>query len=364
MRVLVAPDKFAGTLTAAEAAAAMGRGWRVTRPDDAVDLAPMADGGPGFLGVLRSALGGHVLRVGSTGPLGRPLVADVLVVSEAQVSTAYVEAASVCGLPAATQSRRPMEASTEGLVAVLRAAADAVGRAGPDVEVRRVVVGVGGTASTDGGRPVVEALTTGWPTGVDLVAAVDVGCPLLGPSGAARTFGPQKGATPAEVERLEERLANWAATTGADPCVPGVGAGGGLGFGLALLGARLQRGAAVVAAAVHLRERVGAADLVLTGEGRLDETTWAGKVVAEVASTARDHQTPCWALVGQCTLDDLDAAGHGLSRVWSLSEQVGPGPATAEPLGSLSTLASRAGASWLNRPSWPSHDPDHQAPRE
>ena len=345
MRVLVAPDKFAGTLTAPQAADSIGRGWSEVRPDDVVDLAAMADGGPGFLEVLRAALGGHVVLLDTTGPLGQPVVARLLVVRDDLATTAYVEAAQVCGLPLAPQPCRPLEASTSGLVAVLQAAADAVGRAGPDVEVRRVVVGVGGTSSTDGGRPVAEALATGWPPGVELVAAVDVGIPLLGPSGAARTFGPQKGATPADVERLEERLDDWAATTGADPSVPGVGAGGGLGFGLVLLGARLQGGAEVVAEAVRLRERVGAADLVLTGEGRLDETTWAGKVVAEVAGAARDQQTTCWALVGERTVDD-DAAGHGVSRVWSLSDEVGPGPARGEAAGSLTTMAARAAASW------------------
>ena len=334
MRVVVAPDKFAGTLSAAEAGAAIDAGWRSVRPRDEIDVVPMSDGGPGFLAVLEAALAAERVPVATTGPFGVPVVASLLVVRTADGVTAYAEAAEVCGLHLAAEPRRPLEASTAGLAAVLRAAVE--------LGARRVVVGVGGTASTDGGRPVVDALAGSWPRAVELVVAVDVDRPLLGAGGSARSFAAQKGATAAEVEQLEARLTAWAAETGVDPTQPGVGAGGGLGFGLAALGGQLEPGARVVAAAVDLPARLAAADLVITGEGRLDTSSWSGKVVGWVGQAASDAGRPCWALVGESAVTAAQAAAHGVSAVFSLRTLVGPERARAEAVKSLAGAASLA----------------------
>ena len=334
MRVVVAPDKFAGTLTAAEAASAIERGWRSERPQDEIDVVPMSDGGPGFVAVLDAVLTAETVAVATTGPHDGPVVASLLVARAGDGVTVYVEAAQVCGLAIAAQPSRPLEATTAGLPAVLRAAL-AIG-------AHRVVVGVGGTASTDGGRPVVEQLAGHWPSSVELVAAVDVDGPLLGPRGAARSFAAQKGATATEVGLLEARLAAWAAEAEVDPTVPGAGAGGGLGFGLSVLGARLESGASVVAAAVGLPNRVAAADLVITGEGRLDATSWSGKVVGWVAGAASTTGRPCLALVGESSVTVGQAAAHGVSSVWSVSDLVGPELARLEASTSLMLAAARA----------------------
>ena len=187
------------------------------------------------------------------GPLGDPTPATWLLVD----GVAYIEAAQACGLALLPgRERRPLDATTQGVGELLRAALDA----GPT----RVVVGVGGTASTDGGAGMIETLGMRWPPGVDLILASDVDSPLLGAYGAARTFGPQKGASDAEIDVLEGRLAAWARETGGDPAAAGAGAGGGLGFGLMLLGANRVAGSAVVIDAVRLGERVA------TGRSRRD----------------------------------------------------------------------------------------------
>ena len=169
MRVLIAPDKFAGTLSAVEAAAAIAAGWSGQAPSDELALVPLSDGGPGFVDVLYAALGGSLRLSTVPGPLGEPTPATWLLAD----GVAYIEAAQACGLalsPAA--ERRPLDASTHGVGVLLRAALDA--------GASRVVVGVGGTASTDGGAGLVEAFGMRWPAGVELVLASDVDSPLLG----------------------------------------------------------------------------------------------------------------------------------------------------------------------------------------
>lgn len=337
MRVLVAPDKFAGTLTAVAAAEAVARGWSSAAPDDVLDLAPMADGGPGFLACLAARLPGDLLRVETCGPLGQQVSAEVLVVETPAGRRGYVEAAQVVGL-AVSDQRDPWRASTAGLAPVL-AAATAAGAA-------EVVVGVGGTASTDGGRGLVEAIGR-WPQAVGLVAAVDVDAPLLGPTGAAQGFGPQKGATPDQVEQLEARLASWAADRDGDPAQPGAGAGGGLGFGLQTLGARTVRGADVVAEAVDLRARIRVADVVVTGEGRLDWSSLHGKVVGTVARLCREADRSCLALVGQVRLGERELRGAGLVEAASLVDLLGSTDAAmADAPQGLSALAAEVAARW------------------
>lgn len=337
MRVVVAPDKFAGTLTTVEAGDAILAGWRDAVPSAEVTVKPMADGGPGFIAVLAGAHGVHPLEVAAPGPHGDPVIAQLLLVD----GVAYVEAAQVCGLHLAPEPRRALDASTAGLVPLLEAAlADGA---------RRVVVGVGGTASTDGGRPVAEALERRWPPSVELVVATDVENPLLGPAGAARSFAPQKGASDAETEALERRLAGWASGSTVDPSTPGAGAGGGLAYGLMRLGARRVSGAALVGAAQGLSAAVAASDLVVTGEGRLDFSSLRGKVVAEVARTAQAAARPCLVLVGSSHVGRREAAATGIDEIHSLVELVDLEPALADASGSLRQLSRVVAGQWVRR---------------
>lgn len=337
MRVVVAPDKFAGTLTALEAAEAVQAGWHDVAASDEVVLAPMADGGPGFLAALAAARRTPSQVVPVTGPHGEPASAQLLVVEDA-VRCAYVEAAQVCGLHLAPYPRRPLAASTAGVVPLLEAALSS--------GASRIVVGVGGTASTDGGRPVAEAFAGRWPPGVELVVATDVESPLLGPAGAARSFAPQKGASDPEVEALERRLAAWASSGSVDPSTPGAGAGGGLAYGLLRIGGRRVSGAALVAEAVGLPALVHASDLVITGEGRLDFSSLRGKVVAEVARTAQAAARPCVALVGSCQVGRREAAAAGLDEIHALDERFGPERAVEQAADSLRTLARAVAGAW------------------
>ena len=341
MRVLVAPDCFTGTLTAAEAAAAIGEGWSRTDPTGSVELAPLSDGGPGFVDVLGSAVAAQLVLAQVSGPLGEPVEAGLLL---AEDGTAYIEAAQACGLalvPAGHSSA--LEASTEGVGDLLRCALDhgAV----------RVVVGVGGTASTDGGRGALERFGAGpWPAGVALTVATDVDNPLLGGNGAAAVFGPQKGADRATVAVLAERLATWAAATGGPADAPGAGAGGGLGYGLMLLGGRRVSGAQTVIDAVGLERRARGVDLLLTGEGAFDATSLRGKVPRAVAWVAQRTGRPCVVLAGRVLVGRREFAAAGIDAAYSIEEVAGSVQAArARPGPGLADLAERVARSWVPR---------------
>jgi glycerate 2-kinase len=338
VRVLVAPDKFAGSLTAVEAAAALARGWRRAAPGALVDEAALSDGGPGFVDVVHAALGGRLVAVVVRGPLGVRVTATVLVHDAAGGRTAYVESAQACGLALVEPSPlTATDAGTSGVGELLMAALRQ--------DVERVVVGVGGTASTDGGRGCVELLAAdGWPEAVELLVATDVTAPLLGPTGAARVFAAQKGADPETVDALEERLRRWAvtsATAGVDAETPGAGAGGGLGYGLLVLGGRVVAGADTVIDAMGLRVRVAAADVVVTGEGQLDASSLLGKAPTRVAAVARDAGRPCLLLAGDSRLSPADLAGTGIVAVHTLVEAYGRAEALAHPADRLADLAER-----------------------
>ncbi len=346
MHVLVAPDKFAGSLTAVQAAGAITNGWSRVRPDAVVDQVPLSDGGPGFVTVLHVALGGQLVPVTAHGPLGAAVLAQVLVVESGLGRTAYVESAQACGLALVEPTpETALAATTVGVADLLRVALA--------LDVRRVVVGVGGTASTDGGRGCVEALggVRGWPPDVELVVASDVTAPLLGPAGAAPVFGPQKGADEATVGRLERRLERWAAAAGGPPDATGAGAGGGLGYGLLLLGARVVPGLSTVIDAVGLDDRIATCDLVVTAEGRLDATSLLGKVPGGVAQRARSLGRPCFVLAGQSTLDPEDLDGSGIVGVRTLAEAYGLAAALADPAERLSELAATLAGSLGATPS-------------
>ncbi|MBV9353670.1 MAG: glycerate kinase, partial [Mycobacterium sp.] len=273
MRVLIAPDSYGESLTAVEAAAAIAAGWNRARPGDHVTIAPQSDGGPGFVAVLAARLGGlHRLRV--CGPLDAAV--DAQWVFDPASATAYLECAQACGLHllgGPPTPRTALSAHSRGVGQLMLAAL----RAG----ARRIVLGLGGSASTDGGRGLVDELggldaARRRLAGVELIAACDVEHPLLGAWGAARVFGPQKGADPATVAALERRLGEWARELDAAAGRPvsaesGAGAAGGIGAALLALGGRRESGAAVIAEHTDLAHDMAAANLVVTGEGKLDD---------------------------------------------------------------------------------------------
>ena len=324
LRVLIAPDCYGDSLTAVQAAEAIADGWRQARPDDELTLAPQSDGGPGFVDVLVGRLGERrTLRV--SGPLTAEVAAE-WVFDDADPRTAYIECAQACGLallggPPTVQTA--LAAHSRG-VGQLIAAAVAAG-------ARRIVVGLGGSACTDGGADMIEALggmdaARALLADVELIAATDVEHPLLGPMGAARVFGPQKGADPETVVVLERRLTEWAAELDAAAGrpisdEPGAGAAGGLGAALLALGGRRESGATIIAEHTHLADDVAAAELVITGEGRFDDQSLHGKVVSALAAEARG--TPVLVLAGQVTLTESALRDAGISAAHAIADHAG-----------------------------------------
>jgi len=284
MRVVIAPDKLRGTYTADEAAAALARGWRAVRPgDDLVEL-PLADGGEGTAAAILGARGGEWREAHVHDALGRPCTARFARLID---GSAALDVAEACGAGrVADRPRDPIGASSRGAGELIRAAIED--------GALRVVIGVGGTASTDGGVGLRDGLGA-VPGDVELVAALDVQNPLVGPAGAAVVFGPQKGASAAQVAELDERLRSLHLPT-ADR--PGAGAGGGIGGMLMQLGARSVSGAALVTEEVGLVHALGSAGLCITAEGRIDRQTLSGKIVGHVADLCRASGVQCIAVGG------------------------------------------------------------------
>jgi glycerate kinase len=302
--ILVAPDSFKGTFTATEVAAAVGEGLREAgRP---VDLCPVADGGEGTLEALRPAFGGELRSVPVHGPLGRPLRASFLLSEDGR--TAIVETASASGLHLLPRrGRDPFAASTVG-TGELIAAAVAAG-------ARTVLLGVGGSATTDGGAGAIDAIERGGGLGdAKLVILCDVRTPF---EDAARVFGPQKGADADAVKRLTARLNRQARRMPRDPRgVELTGGAGGLSGGLwATFGAELVGGAAFVLDAVEFDRRMRDARAVITGEGRLDQQSLVGKLVSEIATRARQRGVPCDAVCGVRALDAMGARMLDLEHI-------------------------------------------------
>ncbi|MGU3502856.1 glycerate kinase family protein [Mycobacterium sp. C31M] len=343
LAVLIAPDCFGDTLTAVQAAEAIAAGWKAVRGGDSVTLAPQSDGGPGFVEVLASRLGG-LQAVTVHGPLGSWVDAHWV----RHGDTAYIECAQACGLTLLGRAPDPetaVTADTRG-VGELIAAAVAAG-------ARHIVVGLGGSATTDGGRGLIDALgglesARATLADVELIAASDVEHPLLGPMGAAAVFGPQKGADPATVALLEQRLTEWAAELG--PGIAereGAGAAGGLGAALLALGGRREPGAAVIAEHTRLTDDVAAADLIITGEGRFDDQSLHGKVVSALAGGARTRGTRVVVLAGQVTLEPAALADAGISAAYSVTDFAGSVQlAMDDAANQLTGLATRTAADW------------------
>ncbi len=322
MRVLIAPDCFGGTLTAREAADAIATGWREAKPDDDVTERPLADGGPGFVDVLHAALGGDIRYISVTGPLGEPVEARWLSVPTDGRRVAYIESAEACGLhliPAELRPETCETATTRGVGELIAAAAD-------DNDV--ITVGLGGSGTTDGGAGMLAALSepaskTGRAlTDISLIAASDVENPLLGPHGAARTFSPQKGASPEAVERLEAKLAAMDVLTSVSD-VPGAGAAGGLGAALLSLGATVKSGAGLVRELTGLDAALDNADVVVTGEGSFDWQSLRGKLITAVVGGAAERGIPCVAIAGQVSVGRREMGAAGVQEAYSVSAHVG-----------------------------------------
>lgn len=304
--VLVAPDSFKGTLTAQQVAAAIGRGLvRAGLPDP--DLAPVADGGEGTMEVLLGRLGGEVVTVAASDPLGREVAAGLALLGDGR--TALVEVAAASGLALVAPEERDAEAASSAGTGQLIAAAVATGAA-------HVLVAAGGSATTDGGRGAIEAIADAGGLGR---ARITVLCDVRTPfEQAASVFGPQKGADGAAVARLERRLAAF----GLPREVPMTGAAGGLAGGLwATFGAELVAGAPFVLDALDFDRRMLASRAVIVGEGRLDATSLQGKIAAEIATRARQHGVPAHAIVGSCAIDRFDARILDLQEILEAGDE-------------------------------------------
>jgi glycerate kinase len=348
LRIVLAPDKFKGSLDAAGVAAALAAGVRDVVPDAVCDPIPMADGGDGTVEAFVAG-GARARTVRVAGPLGDPVEATYA----RDGATAIVEMAAASGLALLGERLAARRATTRGTGELLRDALDG--------GAKRIVLGIGGSASTDGGAGALAALGARFLDGsgaeldpapealahvaradlsgldarlraVDLAIACDVDNPLLGPHGAAAVYGPQKGATPDDVAFLDGVLARLAgalsAATGRDlRALPGAGAAGGLGWALAsACGARLERGVTLVAQVRGLADALRGADWCFTGEGRIDEQTLRGKVVDGVAALARAAHVPVIAFGGSVDL----AAEAALRARGVRCVPIAPGPMALE----------------------------------
>ena len=369
MRVLVSPDCFTGTLTSVEAATAIRDGWLEVHPTDEVVIAPLSDGGPGFVGGLHAVLGGELVTAIVRGPLGEKTPAQFLL----KESEAWIESAQACGLHLVElEIRDPGFTSTYGVGELI---AEAIERG-----AKTITVGLGGSGTNDAGAGMLAALgakadgdlSSGGAalktlskvdlsaalekiSGIELIVASDVDNPLLGLRGATAVFGPQKGADDFAVMELEGALENFSAlcgrrSDGKDPAVAlGAGAAGGLGYGLILLGGTRVAGIETVLEIVKLDDEINKADLVVTGEGCLDDQSLHGKVIAGVASHAAALGKPCVALAGEVRLGKRECATAGIDSAYSMSEFAGRERSMAKPAEVLAEVSARMSQTWGRR---------------
>lgn len=328
-RALVAPDSFKGTFDAPTVARALAAG--LEQAGWQTDRCPVADGGEGTMALLLDALGGELRPARVSDPLGRPVDCHFGLVDGG--ATAIVETAQASGLAlVAPGERDAWRASTRGTGELIVAAAGS--------GAREILVAVGGSATTDGGAGAIDAIrAAGGLGGARLRVLCDVACAF---EQAPRIFGPQKGADAATVRRLEERLDALARTLPKDPRgVPATGCAGGLSGGLwAAFDAELRPGAPAVLDALGVDARIRAARLVVAGEGRLDDHSFAGKVVGELVRRAQAARVPIHAVVGTSSLSAEEAAAVGLERVWvasTLAEITAAGRALGASIGGLPT---------------------------
>ncbi len=351
MKVVIAPDSFKESLSAHRVAEQIAAGFREIFPDADCVLAPLADGGEGTVQAMVAATGGRIVPVKVTGPLGTPVDSFFGLTGDSR--TAIVEMAAASGLALVPPERRnPMLTTSRGTGELIRAALSA--------GVSRIVVGIGGSATNDGGAGMLGALgmrlfdregrdvgagggALGRLEGIDAVGldprlrdvVIDVACdvnnPLVGKRGASAVFGPQKGATRDMVRQLDANLAHYAAVIDRDLGVdvagtPGSGAAGGMGAALLALGGRLSPGVEIVMDVVGFDSMVRDADLVITGEGRMDRQTFGGKTPHGVARIARCLRKPVIAVVGGLSGDLNLSRVHGIDAVFPIT----PGPCSLE----------------------------------
>ncbi len=333
-RFLIAPDKFKGSLTAPEAAAAMAAGILRREPDALIDLCPIADGGEGFMETLAAALGGQWISCPAVDALGRGIESRYVLAQTADGPTAILEMAETAGLWRLTpDERNPLLATTCGVGMQIAHAVS--GHA-----VTRIILGIGGSATNDGGSGMATALGIGFlntheeliapsPAHLleiqrvnpfsrlalpEIIAACDVDNPLLGPLGATEIFSAQKGASSEDKVVLEAALTHLVAVSGGEEAalIPGAGAAGGLGFGLLhFAGAKLMSGFELLAGLLDLENRIKAVDHVLTGEGSLDPQSLSGKGPVGLARLANSHSIP---VTGFCGIVDDAVRGSGIFK--------------------------------------------------
>lgn len=364
VKVLICPDSFTGTLSAAQAAEAMAEGWARVAPGDALVVRPLSDGGPGFLDAVGAGRGGGRHPMSVTGPEGDPVPGEFLVTED---GTAWIESATAAGLHLVPVERRDPTRTTSRGVGELMGAALAGG-------ARRIVLGVGGTGTCDGGAGLLGALgALSQPAGalsqgggaladlaalelgpaldavqgISLEVATDVDVPLLGPRGAARGFAPQKGASPEQVEHLEAALAHWASMLGRTPdgrtaaVALGAGAGGGLGAALIRLGARRVPGIGTVLEAADIAGVIDGVDLVVTGEGSFDWQSLRGKVVAGVAAAAVQRAVPVLVLAGRVEVSRREWITAGVAAAFPAAAEAGQTHSEG-----VARAAARAARTW------------------
>jgi glycerate kinase len=344
MKIVIAPDSFKESLTALEAANAIEEGLKEVLPESELVKVPMADGGEGTVQSLVDATGGTIEKVTVTAPLGEKVEAFYGLLGDGK--TAAIEMAAASGIHLVPMEKRnPMITTTFGTGELISAALDQ--------GVEKIIIGIGGSATNDGGAGMIQALggrlldheghdIPHGGAGLEKLAQIDitkmdqrladvlieVACdvnnPLTGPKGASTIYGPQKGATEEQIKQLDTNLAHFATIIRRDldkeiEHIPGAGAAGGLGAGLlAFLPTVLKRGGDLVIEATKLEDEIKSADLVITGEGGINHQTIHGKTPTCVASTAKKHHVPVIALAGSLTNDYTNVYDHGIDAVFSI----------------------------------------------
>lgn len=372
MKIVVAPDSFKGSLTAVEVSDAIGQGVREIFPEAEIVKIPMADGGDGTVQCLVNATGGEILKEKVTGPLGDEVLASYGILGDKK--TAVIEMAEASGLTLVPENKRnPLITTTYGTGQLIKAALDQ--------GCRKMIIGIGGSATNDGGAGMVQALGVklldkggeeiGFGGGelkkifridtkyldnrlskTKVLIASDVSNPLCGPKGATRIYGPQKGATPELIKELDESLAYFAEIIKRDlnkdiKDIPGAGAAGGLGASLiAFLDAELRPGIEIIIEIVKLEQAIKDADLVITGEGKIDSQTIYGKAPIGVAKIAKKYNISVIAIAAIIS-DDADIVHqHGIDNLIKVSE---PPMSLTEPKSKKVWLVKRSIKQFLER---------------
>jgi len=365
MKIVIAPDSFKGSLTAVEVSDAIGQGVREIFPEAEIVKIPMADGGDGTVQCLVNATGGEILREKVTDPLGDEVLASYGILGDKK--TAVIEMAEASGLTLVPENKRnPLITTTYGTGQLIKAALDQ--------GCRKMIIGIGGSATNDGGAGMVQALGAklldkdgeeiGFGGGelknifridtkyldnrlseTKVLIASDVSNPLCGPKGASRIYGPQKGATPEIIEELDESLAHFAEIMKRDlhknvKDIPGAGAAGGLGASLmAFLNAELRPGIEIIIEIVKLEQAIKDADLVITGEGKIDSQTIYGKAPIGVAKIAKKYKIPVMAIAPIVGEDADIVYRYGIDFLVKISE---PPMSLAEPKSKKVRLIKRS----------------------